>query len=65
MTDDQFAIHFEHAELERVSIHRKSRVWQFNLKLEKPLPVDVYTVFSQRMNEAFAAIATNQVANYM
>lgn len=58
MTDDQFAIHFENALLERVSIHRKSRVWQFNLKLDNPLPVDVYTIFSQRVREAFAAIAT-------
>ena len=38
MTDDQFAIHFEQAELNRVNIHRKSRLWQFNLTLEKPLP---------------------------
>ena len=44
--------------LNRVNIHRKSRVWQFNLTLEKPLPVDVYTVFSQRINETFSAIAT-------
>ena len=58
MTDDQFAVHFENALLERVSIHRKSRVWQFNLKLENPLPVDVYTIFSQRIRDAFSAIAT-------
>ncbi len=58
MTDDHYASHFEHAELNRVNIHRKSRVWQFNLTLQKPLPVDVYTVFSQRVNEKFAAIAT-------
>ena len=58
MTDDQYVIHFEHAELNRVNIHRKSRVWQFNLTLTKPLPANVYTIFSQRVNEAFAAIAT-------
>ena len=58
LTDDQFVVYFEGALLERVSIHRKSRVWQFNLKLTKPLPIDVYQIFSQRMNEAFAAIAT-------
>ena len=40
MTDDQFVIHFENALLERVSIHKKSRVWQFNIKLENPLPVN-------------------------
>src|SRR3954462_12874402 len=58
MTDDQYVIHFEHAELNRVNIHRKSRMWQFNLTLTKPLPANVYTIFSQRVNEAFAAIAT-------
>jgi len=58
MTDDQFAIHFENALLQRVSIHRKSRVWQFNIKLDQPLPVDVFTIFSQRINKAFSAIAT-------
>ena len=58
LTDDQFVVYFESAYLERVSIHKKSRVWQFNIKLEKPLPIEVYRIFSQRVNEAFAAIAT-------
>ncbi|MHA6258745.1 PolC-type DNA polymerase III [Sporosarcina sp. CAU 1771] len=58
LTDDQFVAFFENARLERVSIHRKSRVWQFNITLEKLLPIEVYQMFSQRVNEAFAAIAT-------
>lgn len=58
LTEDVYTIHFEHALLERVSIHRKSKVWQFNLQLEKPLPVDVFTLFSRRINEAFSSIAT-------
>ena len=58
MTDDHFAIHFQDALLQRVSIHRKSKVWQFNIKLNEPLPIDVYTIFSKRINEAFSAIAT-------
>lgn len=57
MTDDEYTRHFENALLQRVSIHRKSKVWQFNLQLDNPLPVDVYTVFSQRINQAFSAIA--------
>lgn len=57
MTDDQFVVHFANGLLERVSIHRKSRIWQFNIKLEKPLPIDIYTVFNQRIKEAFAGIA--------
>lgn len=58
MTDDHFAIHFQDALLQRVSIHRKSKVWQFNIKLNEPLPIDIYTIFSKRINEAFASIAT-------
>lgn len=61
MTDDQFMRHFENAILERVSIHRKSRVWQFNIRLEKLLPIDVYTIFSQRIRQSFASIATVQL----
>ena len=57
MTDDEYTRHFENALLQRVSIHRKSKVWQFNLQLDNPLPIDVYTVFSQRINQAFSAIA--------
>lgn len=58
MTDDQFVIHFEQAELNRVNIHRKSRLWQFNLTVQKPLPVNVFSIFVQRVNEAFVAIAS-------
>ncbi|MCZ2258787.1 PolC-type DNA polymerase III [Sporosarcina sp. G11-34] len=58
LTEDQFVRFFEGASLERVSIHRKSRVWQFNLKLTKLLPIEIYKTFTQRVNEAFAAIAT-------
>ncbi|MEK3935044.1 PolC-type DNA polymerase III [Sporosarcina sp. FSL W7-1349] len=58
MTEDEFAVHFDQAVLERVNIHRKSRVWQFNLALQKPLPAPVYAIFSRRVSEAFAAIAS-------
>lgn len=61
MTDDQYVVHFEKAALERVNIHRKSRIWQFNLSVEKPLPAPVYATFARRMTEAFAAIATVQL----
>ncbi len=61
MTDDQSVIHFENAKLERIDIHKKSRVWQFNLTLEKPLPVDVYKLFAGRVNEAFSSIATVRI----
>ncbi|WP_262172951.1 PolC-type DNA polymerase III [Saccharococcus sp. Marseille-Q5394] len=57
MADDQMIVHFEHGTLERVDIHRKSRMWQFNVELEKTLPVQVFQLFQQRMTEAFTSIA--------
>ena len=35
MTDDQTITHFNKGTLERVDIHRKSRIWQFNMNLKK------------------------------
>lgn len=58
LTDDQTVAYFEQGTLERVDIHRKSRIWQFNVELEKTLPVAVYQLFQQRMREAFTSIAT-------
>ncbi|MGG0669055.1 PolC-type DNA polymerase III [Sporosarcina koreensis] len=57
MTDDQTVTYFEQGTLERVDIHRKSRIWQFNVELEKTLPVHIYQLFQQRMTEAFTSIA--------
>lgn len=62
MTDDQYAPYFENGQLQRVSIHRKSRRWQFNIKLDKPLPIAIYSTFMQRINEAFSAIAQISIA---
>ena len=61
MTEDQYAIHFEQAELNRVNIHRKSRVWQFNLTLEKPLPADVYREFTQTSERNFFSYSNGQL----
>ncbi|KXH80016.1 PolC-type DNA polymerase III [Sporosarcina sp. HYO08] len=58
MTDDEYVMHFQDAELNKVDIHRKSRIWQFTITLRRPLPVQIYRLFAQRIREAFAAIAT-------
>lgn len=58
MTDDQVIACFEGGTLERVDIHRKSRVWQFNVQLERTLPVHVFQLFQQRLLDAFNSIAT-------
>ncbi len=57
LTEDAVAAYFYHAELERVDIYKKSRVWQFAVTLDEPLPYDVYTLFRKRVSEAFSAIA--------
>lgn len=61
MTDDAVVQHFQNASLERVSIHKKSRVWQFNIELERVLPVDIFTIFTERVRQTFASIATVRI----
>src|SRR5699024_6874340 len=58
MTEDEYVRHFEQATLERVNVHKKSRVWQFTIQLEQVLPIDVFIVFQERIRQAFLAIAT-------
>lgn len=58
MTADEYVRHFEQATLERVTVHKKSRVWQFTIQLERVLPMDVFIVFQERIRQAFSAIAT-------
>ncbi len=57
LTDDQLMPFFENAELSRVTVHTKSRVWKFNVTLEHVLPVNVFQLMQQRVHETFAAIA--------
>lgn len=58
MTDDVFVRHFEQAELNRLNVHKQSRIWQFSITIEQPLPMDVYNVLFTRLHEAFSSIAT-------
>lgn len=57
LTEDAFVIHFQDAELERVDIYKKSKVWQFTVTLEKSLPFDVFQLFRKRVEQAFSNIA--------
>ncbi|GKV55554.1 DNA polymerase III PolC-type [Sporosarcina sp. NCCP-2222] len=61
MTDDQFVVHFENATLERLAIHKKSRIWRFEIVNDQPLPIAVYKTLKQRVLDAFASIATIQL----
>lgn len=61
LTSDEYMKYFEQATLERVDIHKKSRRWKFLITMGEPLPAQIYALFSQRMTEKFAAIATVQL----
>ncbi|MBY0222024.1 PolC-type DNA polymerase III [Sporosarcina aquimarina] len=57
LTDDQLMPYFQNGELNRVTVHKKSRVWKFNITLDEVLPLDVFRLMQQRVHEAFASIA--------
>jgi len=57
LTDDQLMNYFQNGELNRVTVQKKSRVWKFNITLDKVLPIDVFQFMQQRVHESFAAIA--------
>ncbi|HWI48898.1 MAG TPA: PolC-type DNA polymerase III N-terminal domain-containing protein, partial [Rummeliibacillus sp.] len=42
MTEDVFMPFFEAAEMTRVTVHKKDRVWRLSLKLQNILPFQVY-----------------------
>ena len=48
---------FENGVLERVTVHKKKRVWHFKITIENILPYQVYQLLRARMAEKFAHIA--------
>lgn len=57
LTEDVYMSFFEEGELNRVTVHKKNRVWDFSLKLQNILPFQLYQLVQTRMAEKFAAIA--------
>lgn len=57
MTEDVFMPFFEDAEMTRMTVHKKNRVWRFSLKLQNILPFRVFQDFQMRLNSAFSQIA--------
>ena len=57
LTDDQLMNYFQHGELNRVTVQKKTRVWKFTITLDHVLPIDVFRFMQQRVHESFAAIA--------
>ncbi|WP_277584198.1 PolC-type DNA polymerase III [Psychrobacillus antarcticus] len=58
LTEDSFVKHFEHASIDRFTVHKKNRKWDFQIQLQAILPIDVFTIFQSRLIEKFAGIAT-------
>lgn len=57
LTDDVYMSFFENGALERVTVHKKKRVWHFKIHIENILPFQVYQLLRMRMAEKFSHIA--------
>ncbi|MFC0229900.1 PolC-type DNA polymerase III [Bhargavaea ullalensis] len=57
MTDDGMAGYFGGAALERLDVHKKSRVWHFRVTLKRILPVTVFSEFRKRIDATFSPVA--------
>lgn len=57
LTEDSFVKHFEHASIDRFTVHKKNRQWDFQIQLEAILPIDVFTILQTRLIEKFSGIA--------
>ena len=62
LTDDTYMSFFEGGELSRMTVHTKSRLWQFDLTIEKILPYQMYQLMRMRLVEKFAHIAQVNIA---
>ncbi|MEK5206607.1 PolC-type DNA polymerase III [Psychrobacillus sp. FSL H8-0510] len=57
LTEDSLVKHFEHASIDRFTVHKKNRQWAFQIQLQAVLPIDVFTIFQTRLIEKFSGIA--------
>ena len=57
LTEDSIVKYFEHASIDRLTVHKKNRQWDFQIQLQALLPIDVFTIFQTRLIEKFSGIA--------
>jgi DNA polymerase-3 subunit alpha (Gram-positive type) len=57
LTDDQYIPYFESASLNRMTVHKKERVWKFMINVENVLPFELFQLLQTRLREKFAGIA--------
>lgn len=57
MTDDTEVVHFQKAQIEKLTVEKKARKWHFQFLFEKILPYRVYNRFTSLLEGAFSNIA--------
>ncbi|ALC85996.1 DNA polymerase III [Bacillus sp. FJAT-22090] len=58
LTEDSFVKHFENASISRFTVHKKVRQWHFHIHCSAILPIEIFTIFRQRLEEKFTGIAS-------
>lgn len=54
---DIIDVYFQHSMLEKVHVHKKSKLWHFYIQVEKVLPPEVFRLLQSKMGETFQPIA--------
>lgn len=57
LTDDQYIPFFESAYLNRMTVHKKERLWKFMIQVKNVLPFEIFQLMQTRLREKFAGIA--------
>lgn len=57
LTDDQYIPYFESAYLNRMTVHKKERLWKFMIQVKNVLPFEVFQLMQTRLREKFVGIA--------
>ncbi|GEK30963.1 DNA polymerase III PolC-type [Kurthia zopfii] len=61
LTDDVAMQYLENGELNRLTVQKANRVWQFALELDRILPYNHFLQFQNHVDRAFSQIATIQL----
>ncbi|NRF34387.1 PolC-type DNA polymerase III [Bacillus velezensis] len=57
MTDDTFMTYFEDGEIDKLTIHKAEKAWNFQFRFKALLPYQIYDSFMMRLTQSFAHIA--------
>ena len=57
MTDDQIYPYFQNGAILKLTVHKKSKLWDFSFRLENILPFRILQLFDRRLNKTFSHLA--------